>query len=347
MKTALNDINIRREGCAGRITLTRPKYLNALSASMTKMVEEALDHWHNDSDIEVVIIDAQGEKAFCAGGDISKIYTHGKSGDYQYGRDYWYQEYRMNLKLSNFPKPIISFMHGYILGGGVGLACHTSNRIVCESSKVAMPECGIGFIPDVGGTHLLSNISDSLSIYLALTGDRMSAADAINAGFADYFVPIEKWPELINRLVNGEGTKSIDTVVEDAPAGKVLKTFHEIAKSFEKNGLQDIIDELHNDASDVATKALNTISKSSPLSLCASIKAIRAARGKSLEFALTNEYRFAYRAQEHSDILEGIRAQIIDKDYTPKWRHDNYLAAEEVVDSMFNNLGDNEWKPIK
>ena len=152
----MSDLSIRRDGRAGRITLTREKALNALSHEMALEIEKALLAWRDDPEVALVLIDAEGEKAFCAGGDIREMYETGRAGDFDYGRRFWRDEYRMNALLAEYPKPIVSFLHGFVMGGGVGVGCHVSTRVVGESARIAMPECGIGLVPDVGGSLLLA-----------------------------------------------------------------------------------------------------------------------------------------------------------------------------------------------
>jgi len=175
----MSDIHIRTEGRAGRITLTRPKALNALSYAMCVAIEDALDAWAGDPAVALVLIDAEGDKAFCAGGDIAEMYRTGMAGDYAYGRRFWRDEYRMNAKLAEYPKPVVSFLHGFVMGGGVGLGGHCSHRVVCESTQVSMPEVSIGFVPDVGGSYLLARAPGRLGEYLGLTAARMGAGDCL------------------------------------------------------------------------------------------------------------------------------------------------------------------------
>ena len=152
----MTDIRIRVDGRAGRLTLNRPKALNALTWDMLIEIENALDIWKLDDAVDVIVIDAEGEKAFCAGGDIAEMYATGKAGDFDYGRRFWRDEYRINAQIFEYPKPIASFLQGFTMGGGVGVGCHGSDRIVGQNSQIAMPEVGIGLIPDVGGSLMLA-----------------------------------------------------------------------------------------------------------------------------------------------------------------------------------------------
>ena len=205
----MTDIETRIEGRAGRITLTRPAALNALDHGMCLAAEAALDAWAGDPAVALVLIDGAGDRAFCAGGDIAEIHRQGLAGDYDSGRAFWRDEYRLNAKIAGYPKPVVSFLHGFVMGGGVGLGGHCSHRVVCESTRIAMPECGIGFVPDVGGSLLLARAPGRLGDYLALTADRMGPGDALHAGFADLFVPAQDWPALKDRLAATGATASI------------------------------------------------------------------------------------------------------------------------------------------
>ena len=180
------DILIAKDGVAGRITLNRLPALNALTYEMCNAIVVALDIWQSDPEITLVIFDAMGQKAFCAGGDIVELYSTGQLGNFAYGQSFWRDEYRLNAKIKAFPKPVISFMQGFIMGGGVGLGCHSSHRVVGDSSQIAMPECGIGLVPDVGGSLILANAPGRLGEYLGTTATRLNAGDAIMAGFADH-----------------------------------------------------------------------------------------------------------------------------------------------------------------
>ena len=196
----MDDLNIRKTGRAGRITFTRPKALNALSHPMALAIQDALDGWRNDPDVALVIIDAEGDRAFCAGGDIAAVYHAGRAGVHKVGREFFRDEYRMNATIADYPKPIVAFMQGFVMGGGVGVGGHASHRVVGDTTRIAMPESGIGLIPDVGGTWLLSRAPGRIGEYLALTGARMGPGDALHAGFADLYIPEAKWPALIDEL---------------------------------------------------------------------------------------------------------------------------------------------------
>ena len=340
------DIDIRTVGRAGRITLNRPQALNALTYEMCLAIEQALDAWATDDAVALVAIDAAGERAFCSGGDIAQMCATAKAGDYGYGRKFWADEYRLNAKIFNFPKPYAAFMQGFTMGGGVGISCHGSHRVVGDTSQIAMPECGIGLVPDVGGSLLLSRAPGRLGEYLGTTGTRMSAGDAILAEFADYFVPEAVWPEVIRTLENTGDVATIDRAAEAAPEARLTGVLGQIDGCFGGESSGDILRALRADGSDFAQGAIKALGRQSPLSVACTIEMIHRIRGAdTIERALDLEYRFVWRSAEDGDFIEGIRAAIIDKDRTPKWRHGGIEDVTAVdVSRMLMPLGPNALK---
>lgn len=335
----MSDIDIRITGRAGRITLTRPKALNAMTYDMCLAIEAALDAWAADDAVALVVIDAAGDRAFCSGGDIAELYATGTKGDYAYGRQFWADEYRLNNKMFNYGKPIVSFMQGFTMGGGVGIGCHGSHRVVGESSQIAMPECGIGLVPDVGGTLILARAPGGLGEYLGTTGTRMGPDDAIFAGFADTFLPEDTWPRVIAKL---ESTGDVGEIAgQSPPTGTLRKQIAEIDAHFAGDGLDGVVTNLQNAESDFAKDALKKLSRASPLSAACTIEIIRRLRAAdpTIQAALDLEYRFTFRAMEHGDFLEGIRAAIIDKDRAPKWQHADGHVPEAAISNMLHPLG--------
>lgn len=336
-----DEIDIRIEGRAGRITLTRPAALNALSHAMCLAIEAALDAWRADDRVALVLIDAMGDRAFCAGGDIAQMYHTGRAGDLDHGRRFWADEYRMNAKLFHFPKPVISLMQGFTMGGGVGIGCHGSHRVVCDTSLIALPECGIGLAPDVGSTLILARAPGRLGEYLGITGHRMGPGDAIHAGFADYFIPQDRWTALIARLCETGDWEAVDRAAEPAPKSALAAEQDRIDRIFAGETIRDVMNLLVRDDSDLATRARATINRASPLAVACTLELVHRARLRdTIEHALEQEYRFSHRAMEQGDFLEGIRAAIIDKDKTPKWRHAGLEAVTAVeVASLLMPLG--------
>ncbi len=336
------DLHIRTQGRAGRITLTRPKALNALSHDMALAIEDALDAWAQDDAIALVVIDAEGDKAFCAGGDIQTLYDTGIAGDYDYGRRFWRDEYRLNAKIAQYSKPYVAFLQGFTMGGGVGIGCHGSHRIVCDSSQIAMPECSIGLVPDVGGSLLLARAPGRLGDYLGLTGARMGPADAIHAGFADSHIPADRWPDTIAALCETGDTAALAAAAETPPPGALAGQRAQIDRLFKGTTLPEFLAALRDDKSDLAQDALKKITRNAPLSMACTIELLARLRGTHADIrtALDLEYRFTHRAMEHGDFLEGIRAQIIDRDRQPNWRHDLDTLPDGAADDMLAPLGD-------
>ena len=328
----MDDLTIYTAGRAGRITFTRPKALNALTHAMARAIHDALDNWRDDPAVALVIIDAEGDRAFCAGGDIAAVYHAGRAGDHQVGRDFFRDEYRMNAAIADFPKPIVAFMQGFVMGGGVGVGGHASHRIVGDTTRIAMPESGIGLIPDVGGTWLLGRAPGRIGEYLAMTGGRMTAGDAIHAGFADMYIPEADWPGLIAMLEDSGDVTGLRG--HPAPAGTLDRRD---LSAFGGRTLADITAALQEAGDDESLEALR---RNSPLSMAAGLAMVRAARGDDcMQQSLSREYRFTARATAESDFLEGVRAQIIDKDRKPVWRRD---ASDDTLRAMLAPLGDDE-----
>ncbi len=322
------DVRIRAEGRAGRITLTRPQALNALTWDMCLGVEAALAWWEENPDIDLVLIDAEGPRAFCSGGDLAEMYGAGRAGQFDYGARFWRDEYRLNAAIKAYPKPVVALMQGFTMGGGVGIGCHASHRVVGDSSIVALPECGIGLVPDCGSSLILARAPGHLGDYIGLTGLRMGPGDALHAGFADIYLPEALWPAAIATLCATGDPLTLITHSAIMPFTTLVADEDAIGAVFSADTPAGIMDRLATATGTWAAPARAALAAASPLSLhCAMdiIRSVRAAPGMAT--ALDHEYRFTARSLQHGDFLEGIRAQIIDRDRTPHWRHPDLTAV--------------------
>jgi enoyl-CoA hydratase len=319
----MTDLICRVENTTGRMTLNRPDALNAITHAMCLEMETQLMAWADDDCVTQILVDAAGEKAFCAGGDIQHLYDHGRKGDFAFGQRFWADEYRLNKLIADYPKPYIVLMQGFVMGGGVGISCHGSHRVVGETSKIALPECGIGLIPDVGGSYLLASAPGHLGEYLGLSGARMDAGDACFAGFSDFFIPQDRWPTLTQKLIEDGTPEAILAMANAAPDNILSRHLAEINNIFSAPDLPQIIAKLNAlDDSDFIGKTRAALSRHSPLAMAASLAVIRAVRQSPIiDTALEWEYRVTARSSRDGDFLEGIRAAIIDKDKNPQWRH--------------------------
>lgn len=348
MKSAM-EVKVWTDGPLGRLRLNRPEALNALTHGMCLEIEKTLLEWRDDDAVTAILVDAEGDRAFCAGGDIQYLYETGKD-DPEPGRQFWRDEYRLNAMIANYPKPYIALMNGITMGGGVGISAHGSHRVVSDRTMVAMPETSIGFLPDVGGTWLLSRAPGETGSYLGLSGARMNAADAIFSGFADAYVPADKLPNLMSDLVDGSAPdRAISQYAVPAPDGALEGLQDKIADVFARQDVKSCmarLDEMSANGDEWAAKTATMIARNAPLALACTFEAIHRARKLgTLEECLSLEFDFAYRAIAGHDFLEGIRAMVVDKDRNPDWRPATLdEVTPEMVDAMFTSLGDEEWK---
>jgi enoyl-CoA hydratase/carnithine racemase len=346
------DLIARREGFAGIIRLNRPKAINAVTLEMFRDIDKALDQFEVDPAVAVIVLEGAGERGLCAGGDIRALWENSKGGG-DLGKILWREEYILNARIKKFPKPYVAFMDGIVMGGGVGLSAHSSHRVVTERTKLAMPEVGLGFFPDVGGTYLLSHAPGEIGTYFGLTGTTMNGPDAIYARFADAVVPSAKLPalrEMLTRVrpgtMSGEIRTLIDGFATGEKAGPVAAKQAEIDRLFGFDRMEDIVAALERDGSELAQGALKTLAEKSPRGMVVTLKLLRLARKTaSLEECLVREYRAALEVFRSDDFREGVRAAVIDKDRNPKWSPPRIEdVTSEMVAPYFAEIGADELK---
>jgi enoyl-CoA hydratase len=351
------DLIVRREGSAGIIRLNRPKTINAMTLEMSIGIDQALDQFEADPAVSLVLLEGAGERGLCAGGDIRGLYESSRAGG-DLGKRFWRQEYVMNARIGKYPKPYVAFMDGLVMGGGVGLSAHGRHRVVTERTKLAMPEVGLGFFPDVGGTWLLSRAPGEIGTYFGLTGQTMNGPDAIYARFADAVVPSAKLTALREGLTKVRpGTLSseikalIDGFATDETSGPVAAMQPTIDGWLAHDRMEDIVASLKRDGSELAQATLKTLAEKSPRGMVVTLKLLRLARtSSSLEECLVREYRAALEVFRSDDFREGVRAAVIDKDRNPTW---SPPKIEDVTPAMiapyFAEIGADElvFEPAK
>jgi enoyl-CoA hydratase len=344
------DLIARREGACGMMRLNRPKAINAVTLEMFRDVDKALDEFERAADVGVILLEGAGDRGLCAGGDIRALYESSKiKGDL--GKILWREEYILNARIAKFPKPYVSLMDGIVMGGGVGLSAHSSHRVVTERTKLAMPEVGLGFFPDVGGTWLLSRSPGEIGTYFGLTGQTMNGPDAVYAGFADAVVPSGKLPalrEALTKLRPGVAAAEVKGLIAGFATGEtsgpVAALRPQIDRWFAHDRMQDIVAALQADGSELAQSTLKTLNEKSPRGMVVALKLLRLARASSsLEQCLVREYRAALEVFASDDFREGVRAAVIDKDRNPKWSPRGIEdVTPEMVVPYFANLGKDE-----
>ncbi len=320
------ELVVSQEGTLGVLLLNRPKVLNSLSLTMVREMEKALDRFAQDSSVNAIWMIGAGDRAFCAGGDIRALYDAGKAGD-TLPETFWREEYLLDERISRFAKPVISIMNGITMGGGVGLAAHASHRIVIERTRFAMPECGIGFFPDVGASWLLTRGTGEFGTWVALCGQNCGPAETIRAGIADHFVPEARLDEIrqaLAALPAGAEARQITDVISShtAEATPILsdETIGLIDRAFAHDRMEDILEALAADGSDFSKQTRESLLSKSPVSLKITLDLYRRGRAApNLRECLEREFAVTGGMIAGHDFYEGVRAAIIDKDRNPRW----------------------------
>jgi enoyl-CoA hydratase/carnithine racemase len=332
----------------GHLTLNRPAGLNALTLDMVRALQEQLDLWAQDEEIFAVVLRGSGDKAFCAGGDIRSLYDSYKNG-LTVHLDFFFEEYALDLTLHHYRKPVVALMDGYVLGGGMGLAQAADLRIVTERSRLAMPEVAIGYFPDVGGSYFLSRVPGELGIYLGVTGVQISAADALYCGLADWHLSSKFLTKLDQELDtfawNGNALKDLQSLlatmaVQQLPDAPLEKLRPVIDHFFGLPDIQSIIEHMREvtiaNSHDWALRTANLMETRSPLAMAVTLAMLRRGRRLSLEACFELELHLDRQWFEHGDLIEGVRALIIDKDKKPLWNPPTVQAlTAEHIESFF------------
>jgi enoyl-CoA hydratase/carnithine racemase len=329
----------------GLISLNRPKAINSLTHPMVSAISAALADWEHDDAVRAVVLAGEGERGLCAGGDIVEVYNSAR-GDHGIASSFWWDEYTMNEYIARYPKPYVSLMDGIVMGGGVGVSAHGRVRVVTDTTKMAMPEVGIGFIPDVGGTYILSRAPGLLGLHAALTGAPFGAGDAIAMGFADHFVPHDRINEFKDAILADGIDAALAAHVPEPPASNLLAQRDWIDHCYAGETAEDIVAALRGHdvgpasggtGGTAAVDAANLIMTRSPVSVSVALEAVRrAAKLDTLKDVLRQEYRTSCSSLRSHDLVEGIRAQVIDKDRKPKWSPPSLAAVTAAdIDAYF------------
>lgn len=347
-----SDIIARVEGHAGILSLNKPATLHALTLDMVHAMTEALLAWRKSRKVKCVIIDHAEGRGFCAGGDINMLRQSALEDGGKKGRQFFHDEYQLNHLLFNYPKPVVAFMDGVTMGGGVGISQPARYRVATENTRLAMPETGIGLFPDVGGGWYLSRLEGRVGQYLALTGARLDGAECLALGLASHYLPAEALADAKQRIAN-EDIERIDgilgTLSVTPPDAKIVGNIALINRHFASNRYEDIIAGLEADSSDWAMKELATLRSKSPQTCKVALRQL--AEGAAMQDFADNmamEYRIGSRVLVRPDFAEGVRAVIVDKDNAPKW---NPATPEQVTDDLLDAIfaplpAKEEWKPL-
>ena len=319
-----DEIIARKVGQIGRITLNRPKALNALSMPMVTAMTEALLAWKDEDSVKAVVVDGEGEKGFCAGGDIRMLHDSGKAGGAEAWR-FWHDEYQLNTLIKHYPKPYLALIDGITMGGGVGISVHGSHRVAGDRTMLAMPETGIGFFPDVGGTYFLPRLAGEIGMWMGLTGARLKAADCVASGIATHYTPSADLPALIAALESADlnDEDALEVILEehsgDPGDSDLAVTRGLIDAAFAGDDVAAMVARISAAGDSWSEKQAKIIGTKSPTALKLTCAAIRSGADKSYKDVMRQELRLSSHCLDGVDFYEGVRAVIIDKDNAPNW----------------------------
>ena len=346
-----DDIQIHTHGRVGHISLNRPKALHALTLDMCHAMSAALSEWADDDQLEAVILDHAEGRGFCAGGDINLLRHSALNDGGESGRKFFHDEYQLNHQMMTYDKPIVAFMDGVTMGGGVGIALPCKYRVATENTRFAMPETGIGLFPDVGGGWHLSRLGGRLGQFLALTGARLDGAECLWAGLATHYLPSEMVAEAKARILDKPGRIPgvLSEMVGTAPKARIEENADKIARHFASDSYEEILASLEAADTDWAKKERDTLGTKSPQTCKVALRQLKESAELD-DFAdnMRMEYRIASRVLVRPDFAEGVRAVIVDKTNDPKWNPPTPEEVdEELIDSIFAPLPEGEeWAPL-
>lgn len=331
-----DDVLAHVEAGFGFLTLNRPKAINSLTHTMVTAMDTALARWAGDDSVRAVVVEGAGERGLCAGGDVVALYHSAKAGGAD-ARSFFFDEYRLNARIGRYPKPYVALMDGIVMGGGVGISGHGNVRVATETCKIAMPEVGIGFIPDVGGTYLLSRAPGGLGLHAALTGAPFGAGDAIAMGFADHYVPHDDLLAFTATIASAGVDAALSAHAQEPPPSPLSAQRDWIDQCYAGETVPDILAALRKRDEVQANDAADLIATRSPVALAVTLAAVRrAAQLGTLEEVLVQEYRVSCASLRSHDFVEGIRAQLVDKDRNPRWSPASMTAVtEQDVEAYF------------
>ena len=340
----------RREGVAGILSLNRPKAIHALTLGMCQAMTAALAEWEKDDEIGLVMIEHAEGRGFCSGGDINLLRQSALEDGGISGRRFFYDEYRLNNQLATYSKPVVAFMDGITMGGGVGISQPAKYRVATENTRFAMPETGIGLFPDVGGGWYLSRLEGRIGQFLALTGARLDGSECLWTGLATHYLPADQLPEAKRRIAAGHEIEGVlAALAVTPPEPKIAANEAAIRKHFAFDTLEDVLASLEADDSEWAAKEYATLRTKSPQACKVSLRQL-AESAKLGTFAenMAMEYRIGSRVLVLPDFAEGVRAVIVDKDQSPKWNPQTPEGVtQDMLDAIFAPLPANEeWKPL-
>jgi enoyl-CoA hydratase/carnithine racemase len=324
-----------RDGRIGRIVLNRPQALNALDIGMIRAMTGALRAWRDDPTLHAVVVEAAGNRAFCAGGDIRAIRVHALAGERDAIEAFFSEEYALNRMIDEYPKPYVALIDGICMGGGIGISVHGQMRVATETAVFAMPETAIAMFPDVGGSFMLPRLPGALGFFLGLTGTRLAGADAVHAGIATHFVPKANLPALSAALVR-DGVAAVAVHATTLPPFALAPQRAAIDRCFGADTVVDILARLEAEGTEWARETLATLRSMSPSSVLWSFAVMRRGARLSLADCLAMELKLTRHVTAHPDFAEGVRAMVVDKDRTPRWQPARIEeVAGEAIAAMF------------